>query len=191
MGRLTAPLLALALGAAAAMALASCGGGSNAELLPGNTASQITANLDEVKLLAQSGECVGAEDAAQQVSAQIDALGGVDKKLKQALREGADRLGEVVASCEEAPTEAVAPANLPETTEGAEPAKKAKGPKEPKAPKPAKTAPTTTTPAEPTTPPSTTPTTPTTPATPEPPAEGGGTGAPSGGVGPGAPAGGG
>jgi hypothetical protein len=184
MGRLTAPLLALALGATAAVGLVACGGGSSAKLLPGNTASQITTNLDEVKQLAQSGECVGAEDAAQQVSAQIDALGGVDRQLKQALREGADRLNEVVASCEEEPTEAVAPASVPETTESAKPAKKAKGPKEPKAQKPPKT----TTPAEPTTP---TTTTPTTPATPEPPAGGGGTGAPSGGVGPGAPAGGG
>ncbi len=188
MGRLTAPLLALALGAAAAVALIACGGGSSAKLLPGNTASQITTNLDEVKRLAQSGECVGAEDAAQQVSAQIDALGGVDKQLKQALREGADRLNEVVASCEEEPTEAVAPASLPETTESTEPAKKPKGSKESKAQKPPKTTPPATTPAEPATP---TTTTPTTPATPEPPAGGGGTGAPSGGVGPGAPAGGG
>jgi outer membrane biosynthesis protein TonB len=191
MGRLTAPLLALALGAAAAVALVACGGGSSAQLLPGNTASQITTNLDEVKQLAQSGECVGAEDAAQQVSAQIDALGGVDKQLKQALREGADRLGEVVASCEEETTEAVAPASVPETTERDKPAKKPKGPKQSKTQKPAKTTPTTTTPTEPTTPTTTTPTTPTTPATPEPPAGGGGTGAPSGGVGPGAPAGGG
>ena len=179
MGRLTAPLLALALSAAAAVALVACGGGSNAELLPGNTASQITTNLDEVKRLAQGGECVGAEDAAQQVSAQIDALGGVDKKLKQALREGADRLNEVVASCEEETTEAVAPASVPETTESAEPAKKPKGPKGskgPKAPKPPKT----TTPSEPTTPTTTTPTTPSTPATPETPSDGGGTGAPGG-----------
>jgi hypothetical protein len=185
MGRLTAPLLALALGAAAAVALVSCGSGSNAKLLPGNTASQITANLDEVKRLAQSGECVGAEDAAQQVSNQIDALGGVDKKLKQALREGAVRLNEVVAECEETSTETVAPASVPTTTEstGAKPAKKPKGPKPPKTTSPAPPA---TTPTEPTTP---TTTTPTTPATPEPPAGGGGTGAPSGGVGPGAPAG--
>jgi hypothetical protein len=184
MGRLTAPLLALALGAAAAVALVACGGGSSAKLLPGNTASQITANLDEVKRLAQSGECVGAEEAAQQVSDQIDALGGVDKKLKQALREGADRLGEVVANCEETPTEAVAPASIPETTESAETAKKPKGPKESKPAKGLKTTPPATTPAEPTTPT-------TTPTTPEPSAGGGGTGAPSGGVGPGAPAGGG
>lgn len=184
MGRLTAPLLALALGAAATVALASCGSGSNAKLLPGNTASQITANLDEVKRLAQSGECVGAENAAQQVSNQIDALGGVDKKLKQALREGAARLNEVVAECEESSTETVAPASVPTTTEstGAKPAKKPKGPKPPKTTSPA------TTPTEPTAP-TATPTTPTTPTTPAPPTGGGGTGAPSGGVGPGAPAG--
>ena len=56
----------------------------------GHTASEITSNLDEVEQLVDEGDCVGAEDAARQVSDQVDALGGVDKKLKQALREGAD-----------------------------------------------------------------------------------------------------
>ena len=153
MGRLTAPLLALVLGAAAAVALVACGGGSNAKLLPGNTASQITANLDEVKRLAQSGECVGAEDAAQQVSDQIDALGGVDKKLKQALREGADRLSEVVAELRRSQTEAVAPASIPEPTESHRAGEEAEGGQGTEgAPK---TTPPATTPTEPTTPPAT------------------------------------
>ncbi len=99
MRRLTASLLALVLGGAAAVALVSCGGGGNAKLLPGDTAKQITANLDTVKQLASSGDCAGAQSEAQQVSEQIDALGGVDKRLKQALRQGAARLNEVVANC--------------------------------------------------------------------------------------------
>ena len=40
--------LALALGVAAALALVSCGG-EDAKLLPGNTAAEITENLDRVK----------------------------------------------------------------------------------------------------------------------------------------------
>lgn len=101
MGRFSASILAIALGALAALGLVACGSGGSADLLPGGTASEITSNLDQVRELATAGDCIGAEDAAQAVSTQIEALGGVDAKLKQALREGATRLNEVVASCEE------------------------------------------------------------------------------------------
>lgn len=94
------PKGALALGIAAVLALASCGG-EDAQLLPGGTAREITANLDTVKQLAAEGDCGGAESAAVQVSEQVEALGGVDEKLKRMLREGAARLNEVVADCEE------------------------------------------------------------------------------------------
>jgi outer membrane biosynthesis protein TonB len=113
MGRLSAPLLALAMAAVAALGLSACGSGDKADLLPGSTASEITANLDQVKALATAGDCVGAEDAAQAVSSQIEELGGVDQKLKQALRAGATRLNEVVANCEEAETEETLPAVEP------------------------------------------------------------------------------
>ena len=113
MGRLSAPLPALALAAVAALGLSACGSGGKADLLPGGTAGEITANLDQVKALATAGDCVGAEDAAQAVSSQIEELNGVDKKLKQALREGATRLNEVVAGCEEAETEETVPAVEP------------------------------------------------------------------------------
>jgi len=132
MGRLSASLLALALGAAAALGLIACGGGDNADLLPGGTASEITANLDQVEQLAGEGDCVGAADAAQAVSAQVEALGGVDKKLKLALQEGATRLNEVVVSCEEAPDEeeeelpAIEPAEELEEVEKKEKPEKAK-----------------------------------------------------------------
>jgi hypothetical protein len=167
-------LLALALGAAAAVALGSCGGG-NAKLLPGNTAKEITANLDTVKQLASSGDCAGAQSEARQVSEQIDALGGVDKRLKQALREGAARLNEVVANCATATT--AQPAGISTTTDTSRTTRTNKNPS-----KKPKTTPTTTTPT--TTTPTTT-TTQTTPTTPTAPAGGGGTGPPSGGVGPG------
>jgi hypothetical protein len=120
MGRLSASTLVLAIGALAALGLSACGGSGGADLLPGATASQITANLDQVQQLVAEGECIGAANSAAEVSAQVDALGGVDKKLKQALREGADRLSEVVATCEEKeeePTEAIETAETPEPEE--------------------------------------------------------------------------
>jgi len=112
MPRLPASLLALLLGSAAALALASCGS-EDAQLLPGETAREITANLDAVDQLAGEDDCLGAESAALQVSEQIDALEGVDRKLKQALEQGAARLEEVIASCEEEEAEAIDPATIP------------------------------------------------------------------------------
>jgi len=108
--------LALALGCAAAFALASCGGGEDAKLLPGATAREITENLDAVEQLAGEGECVGAANEAQEVSFQIEALSGVDPKLKQALEAGATRLNEVVAECDETTTETTEPSTEEETT---------------------------------------------------------------------------
>jgi hypothetical protein len=112
--------LALALGAAAALGLASCGGGEDAKLLPGNTAAEITENLDRVKQYAEEGECVGAEDAVSEVNTQVEGLTGVDPKLVEALQQGAARLSEVVASCDEEDTEAVAPESEATTTEETE-----------------------------------------------------------------------
>jgi hypothetical protein len=186
--------LALLLGAIAAVALASCGGGEDAKLLPGTTAQEISENLDGVKQFVSEGECVGAENAAQEVSSQVEALDGVDAKLKQALQRGAEKLDEVVATCVETEAEAVAPADeasseeedeLPpglekkaekerekeeKALEQEEKKQEKEVEKEKEAPAVTPTTPTETTPAEPS------------------PSEGGGTGAP-GGVGPGAPVG--
>jgi outer membrane biosynthesis protein TonB len=151
MGRLSASLLALALGAVAALGLVACGGGDNAELLPGDTASEITSNLDQVEQLASEEDCVGAAEAAESVSVQIEELGGVDRELKQALREGAIRLNEVVAGCEEATVEetapAIEPAEEPEEVEKPEKPKKSEKPEKPH--KEAEEAPEETTPALP------------------------------------------
>lgn len=114
MGRLTGLLLAFAIGVAGAVALASCGGGSSADLLPGTTADQIEANLDQVEELAAEEDCIGAEDAVASVTAEVEELEGVDLKLKAALQEGTAKLSEVVARCdEETTTEETEPA--PET----------------------------------------------------------------------------
>lgn len=118
------PLVALA-----ALGLAACGE-EDAQLLPGGTAREITANLDTVQQLSDEGDCVGAESAAQQVGEQIEALEGVDRKLKVALEDGAARLEEVIVECEESTTEAVAPAEIPPEDEEAEEAEeKEKKPK--------------------------------------------------------------
>lgn len=183
MRQLAALSLALALGVATAVGLASCGG-EDAELLPGATAAEISENLDTVKQLAGEGECVGAADAAEEVNAQVETLGGVDPELKQALERGAARLSEVVATCEETTTEAFEPST--EDTEEAAPKippgqeKKEEKEREKEEKEAEKDLPpdTPTTPAE---------TTPAEPPTTPPPSEGGGTGAP-GGVSPAEPA---
>lgn len=118
MPRVTAAPLALVLGLAAALALAACGGGSDARLLAGNTAQEIRENLDSVQHLVDEGECIGAEDAALSVSSQVEAVEGVDPKLKQLLQEGAARLNEVVDQCEEA--EATVEETVPPPTESPE-----------------------------------------------------------------------
>jgi hypothetical protein len=118
--QLAISILALALGAAAALGLASCGGGEDAKLLPGNTAAEITENLDRVKQYSEEGECVGAEDAVSEVNTQVEGLSGVDPKLVEALERGATRLSEVVATCDEEDAETVAPPSEATTTEETE-----------------------------------------------------------------------
>lgn len=183
--------LALALGALAALALVSCGGGEDAKLLPGNTAAEISENLDSVRQFVGEGECIGAENAAQEVSSQVEGLGGVDEKLKQALQRGAEKLDEVVATCEETETETVSPASeAPSTEEEPPPGLEKKAEKErekeektleKEAQKQEKQEEKEVPPVTPTPPAET-------PPAETPPSEGGGTGAP-GGVGPGAPVG--
>jgi cytochrome c1 len=108
MGRLRAASIVCALALGVALGLSACGGDS-AALLPGKTASEINQNLDQVRSFVAEGDCAGAESAVTEVSEEVDGLGNVDKRLKAALRQGADRLGEVVSSCgEEALAEAEA-----------------------------------------------------------------------------------
>jgi hypothetical protein len=117
------PLL-LALTGAAALLPLGCGG-EDAKLLPGETAREITANLDTVQQLSSEGDCLGAESAAQQVDEQIEALQGVDPKLKRALEDGAQRLEEVISECDEE-AETLAPPATEEETTPAESEKEAK-----------------------------------------------------------------
>jgi hypothetical protein len=88
-------LAALAVG----LLLSACGGGGNGGLLPGTTADQITSNLDQVWASYESGDCEKAEVAVAQVSTEVDDLNKVDVKLKNALKNGALKLSEVVSNC--------------------------------------------------------------------------------------------
>lgn len=117
-------LLLLALTGAVALLPLGCGG-EDAKLLPGETAREITANLDTVQQLSGEGDCLGAESAAQQVDEQIEALRGVDPKLKRALEDGAQRLEEVISECDEE-AETLAPPTTEEETTPAESEKEAK-----------------------------------------------------------------
>jgi len=119
MRRPSKSLLALSLAVLTPLAVASCGG-SDAQLLPGGTARDITVNLNTVRQLADEGDCIGAERAALQVSEQIEGLDSIDAKLKRALEQGASRLNAVVARCEESESEETATTTLPTDTEGAE-----------------------------------------------------------------------
>ena len=58
------PILALALGAALAFAVVSCGGRDEKGLLPGDTADQIVTNLDSVERAASEGSCTSAAEEA-------------------------------------------------------------------------------------------------------------------------------
>jgi hypothetical protein len=102
--RLAVPTLALALGAALAVALVSCGGGDDEGLLPGDDAQQIVENLNQVELDVANGDCDAAAENAAEVGDQIDALGGdVNAELKERLEEGASELEQLISTdCVEA-----------------------------------------------------------------------------------------
>lgn len=137
MARLSALMLALLLGGASAVALASCGG-SEPKLLPGTTASEIEANLEQVRQLAAARDCIGAEDAVANVASEVEELKEVDLKLKAALQEGTAKLSEVVSHCEEETSEETEPTLEPnvgtEELEEEKKPKKEKPEKEPKEP---------------------------------------------------------
>ncbi|MEK6252262.1 MAG: hypothetical protein AABM43_10020 [Actinomycetota bacterium] len=121
MARLALPILALALGAAVAVGLVSCGTRDEKGLLPGNNAQQILDNLDQVKADAQSGDCSSASLEVATVQDEIDALPTtVDAQLRARLSDGAQRLADVVNSpgaCETTTeTTAVEPAATEEST---------------------------------------------------------------------------
>ncbi len=174
MARLTAYILVFALGAAAALALVSCGNSGGDGLLPGNTASEIVTNLDRVEQLNAEGNCTEAESAADEVRLQVaDLPSTIDPRLRRALLKGAERLQSVTADCVETTVDTTLDTLTTSTEETTTESKSTK--------ETTRTTPTTTEtqPTTPTTTPTTTTTT--TQTTPTTPPAGGG----SGGVGPG------
>jgi hypothetical protein len=156
MARLALPILALALGAAVAVGLVSCGRDEEG-LLPGDTADQIVANLDRVQRDAAANDCSSAAAEVADVQAQIDGLpNSVDAQLRARLKEGADKLARVVDAPGACETTTAETTTEPTTTEESttETTTRKQKPKT-----------TTTTPTTTTTTPTTTTTTPTTTTT--------------------------
>ncbi len=142
MGRFRASSIAVTLALALALGAAACGGGS--DLLPGTTASEINTNLDRVRELVAENNCAGAEEAVEEVGAEVESLQGVDSELKEALSDAASHLGEVVSGCEEEPEEAEEPNEELEELERAEEAEekpKHEGKEKPEKQKPEKEEP--------------------------------------------------
>lgn len=147
MGRLSALFIAFALGAACAVGLVACGDEEGADLLPGTTADQIESNLTRVEELSDEGDCIGAEEAVAEVSAEVEELRDVDPKLKAALEDGTEQLSLVVGRCEEETTEETEPSL--ETDVGAEEVEEDEKPKKEKPKKDEEPSETTEEPAEP------------------------------------------
>jgi hypothetical protein len=121
--RLAFPVVALALGAALAVGIVSCGGRDEQGLLPGENAQQIVDNLNQVEQDVANGDCDAAAENAAEVQSQIDALGDdVNAQLRQRLEEGADELVTLVPEqCEEATTPIETTTTTEETTTDEEP----------------------------------------------------------------------
>jgi hypothetical protein len=174
--RLAPYLLVFATGVATALGLVSCGGSDSDNLLPGNNASEILQNLDQVKKLSAEGNCSEAEAAVEEVRQQVAELpGSVDPRLRRALARGAAKLQSVTFTCVETITEVPVDTQTEPTEETTSESKPTTKETTKSTPTTTQTEPTTTTTAPTTTTTAPTTTTPTTPTT------GGG----SGGVGPG------
>jgi outer membrane biosynthesis protein TonB len=106
MRRLLPHLLALALGVGAAL-LVACGG-STKDGIPSASAGDLKSQIQDVQQAVDGGRCDEVSGQLRQVDDGIDELPAtVDERLRQALRDAADKLR----------TSAVAECNEPEETE--------------------------------------------------------------------------
>ena len=88
---------ALALGAALAVTVSSCGGGGDATLSSAN-ADQLLEFLDDIESKADAGECDAAADSAGQVADELSTVStDMDPKLKSALIDGFERIQALAA----------------------------------------------------------------------------------------------
>ena len=117
------------LSALAVAALSACGGedASSCPVTPRGRSTRTSTR----QAADRRRRCVGAEKRRAQVGEQIEALGGVDRRLKEALEKGAERLNEVVDECEETEEpESVRRPKSPPKMKKKRPDKKAKGRRE-------------------------------------------------------------
>jgi len=127
------PLLAAALGA---LALAGCGSGDDAALIPQDNADQLTALVGQAGDATAAGECDRARRAVSEAEAELSGLPRrTDRELKANLRDWLEHLDNRIAEeCEapepeetatpeptatatEAPTETPTPTPTPTPTE--------------------------------------------------------------------------
>ena len=85
-------LLALTLGASAAL-LAACGGGGTKDGIPAASAGELKSQIEDVKQAVDDGRCSDVRGQLRQVDSGIDDLpGSVEPTLVSALRDGAEKL---------------------------------------------------------------------------------------------------
>lgn len=153
--QLVPSLLALVLGAACA-GLVACG--DDSKKIPGARADALLTRLEQVRSSMESGSCAQAAEQADRLLDEARELPGtIDRKLRQRIGDGAEKLVEEVPEDCEAPqtTETTDTTTLPETTTETTPTVTETAPTTPTGP----TGPTETVPQE-TTPQETTPTDP-------------------------------
>ncbi len=83
-------LVALALGGATAL-LVSCGG-SNAGLIPADSASQLDRHLQDVAYAVAARNCDAAVSAVSVVATEVASLTSIDVRLRLRLKQGTNRL---------------------------------------------------------------------------------------------------
>jgi outer membrane biosynthesis protein TonB len=120
-------LLATGLGA---LALAGCGSGDEAALIPQDNADQLTALVSEAGDASAAGECDRARRAVSEAEAELAGLPrATDRELKANLRDWLEHLdGRIAEECEApepeetaTPEPTVAPTETPVPTETATP----------------------------------------------------------------------
>jgi hypothetical protein len=99
--------LTLLLAAIASIGFATGCGEDRSNLVPGDTARQIDADLEQVKQLVRDGNCFEALATAEEVREVVESLGSeVDPTLRLNLLDGVTRLQiKVQDNCEEADSE--------------------------------------------------------------------------------------
>ncbi|HEX8158456.1 MAG TPA: hypothetical protein VF526_13815 [Solirubrobacteraceae bacterium] len=92
-------IVALLLGACAAL-IAACAGTTKGAI-PVASASDLKSQLEDIRERVDAGRCGDLNGQLRQIDDRIDALpGSVDEQLKQALRDGANRLrGDAMREC--------------------------------------------------------------------------------------------